>query len=67
MVVNNTKKINSEIEVATSKISEQTSQYYAAQTTVEDVNNIKNEYVSPESRLYVDIDEPDDAVVITTR
>ncbi|HEY1041482.1 MAG TPA: hypothetical protein VGE63_02030 [Candidatus Paceibacterota bacterium] len=65
VVVNETKKINRKIEEVTSKISTQTSDYYAVQGAVDDKDGATAGFAAPLSRVYVDISDKDTSYVVT--
>lgn len=65
VVVNETKKIDRKIEEVTSKISTQTSDYYAVQTTIDDKDEATTGFSAPLSRTYVDISDKDTSYVVT--
>lgn len=65
LVVNETKKVDLQIEEITSTISTQTSDYYALQRKVEDKEYASLGFASPTSRLYVDASTKDTSYVVT--
>lgn len=65
IVVNDTKKIDRKIEEVTTTISQQTSDYYATQNSIEDVKNSTTGFTSPLSRVYIDISDKDTSYVVT--